>query len=140
MHNAIIRPEVIKLKESTNGVFAERLKLLRAQRNVSQAQLAKKLNISQSAVAGWEILKAEPGHATLTKVADIFGVSLDYLLGRTDNPLTTVSVNTPYEQVTPFERRLLDVYRRATEGEQVAVCRVLGLEHPAEARLRAKRA
>ena len=76
----------------------------------------------------------------LTKVADVFGLSTDYLLGRTDNPLTTVSENTPYLEVTPFERDFLDRYRHASEGEQVSACRVLGAEHPAETRLRAKKA
>lgn len=128
------------MKQPPNGIFCERLKLLRAQRKISQAQLAKKLNISQSAVGGWEICKAEPGHEMLTKVADVFGVSTDYLLGRTDIPLTVVSEKTPYLEVSPFERNLMNAYRHATEGEQVAACRVLGVEHPAEARLRAKRA
>lgn len=127
------------MKKPTNGVFAERLKLLRAQRNLSQSQLAKKLNISQSAVGGWEILKAEPGHETLCLVADVFGVSLDYLLGRTENPLSVVPVETPYEQVTPFEKEILARYRHMSEAEQVMVCRMLGLVHPAEERLRAKK-
>ena len=128
------------MKKPTNGVFAERLKQLRAERRISQAQLAKKINVTQSAVAGWEICKAEPGHETLCTVADALGVTLDYLLGRTDNPLSTVQTPAgPYLEVTPFEKNYIERYRRATEGEQVAACRVLGIEHPAETRIRAKR-
>ena len=134
------------MKGKINGVFANRLKQLREMRGISQAQFAKKINMSQSGVAKrnkrnfWETCKSEPTCEKLAEIADVFGVSLDYLLGRTDNPLTTVSENTPYLEVTPFEREFLDRYRHASEGEQVSACRVLGAEHPAETRLRAKKA
>lgn len=127
------------MREKISGVFCERLKLLRSQRKMSQAQLAKKLNISQGSVAGWEILKSEPGHNRLCQIADVFGVSVDYLVGHTDIPLTTISSNTPYEEVTPFEREILTKYRHMNETEQAMACRVLGLTHPAEERLRAKK-
>lgn len=128
------------MREKISGIFCERLKLLRSQRKLSQAQLAKKLNISQGSVAGWEILKAEPGHTRLCQIADLFGVSIDYLLGRTDIPLSVVPANTPYEEVTPFEKEILARYRKMSEAEQVMVCRMLGLVHPAESRIKAKRA
>ena len=129
------------MEETTiDGVFAERLKRLRAERKLSQAQLSKKINLSQSAVAGWEKCRSEPNCKTLRTVADALDVTLDYLLGRTDNPLSTVQTPAgPYLEVTPFEKGVVERYRRATEGEQVAACRVLGIEHPAEARIRAKR-
>lgn len=127
-------------EKTVDGTFAERLKRLRAQRKLSQAQLAKKINMSQSAVAGWELRKSEPAYHMLVTIADFFGVSADYLMGRTDNPMTTLTSNTPYMEVTPFERELIDRYRHASEGEQVSACRVLGAEHPAETRLRAKKA
>ena len=128
------------MKQTAKGAFCERLKTLRAHRKLSQAQLAKKLNVSQSTVAGWEIRKTEPGHELLCKVADTFGVSLDYLLGRTENPLTEAqNAQKPYLEVTPFERDLMVRYRHLSEMEQAMVCRLVGLEHPAEARLKAKK-
>lgn len=128
------------MKQTAKGAFCERLKTLRAQRKLSQAQLARKLNVSQSTVAGWEIRKTEPGHELLCKVADTFGVSLDYLLGRTENPLTEAqNAQKPYLEVTPFERDLMVRYRHLSEMEQAMVCRLVGLEHPAEARLKAKK-
>ena len=128
------------MKGKINGVFSERLKLLRASRKMSQAQFAKKLNMAQSSIANWEVCKSEPTCEKLAETADVFGVSLDYLLGRTENPLSVVSANTPYEEVTPFEKEILTRYRKMSEAEQVMVCRMLGLVHPAESRIKAKRA
>lgn len=127
------------MKGKINGIFSERLKLLRSSRKMSQAQFAKKINMAQSSIANWEVRKSEPTCEKLAETADVFGVSLDYLLGRTDNPLSVVQTNTPYEEVTPFEKDILGRYRRMNETEQVMVCRMLGLTHPAEERLRAKK-
>ena len=127
-------------KEEAKSHFSEQVKKLRKSRNLSQYSMAKKFNISQGTVAAWEAGTREPSLEKINSLCEGFGVTADYLLGRTDNPLTTVSENTPYLEVTPFEREFLDRYRHASEGEQVSACRVLGAEHPAETRLRAKKA
>lgn len=119
--------------------FSERMKTLRKTKKISQAALAKKLNLSQSAVAGWEARGKEPSLEMLTRIAETFGVTVDYLLGRTDNPLTTVVSNTPYELVTPFEKELIKRYRELSAVEQAMICRQLGLTHPSEVRLRSKK-
>lgn len=51
---------------------------------MSQERLGKLVGVGRSAVAMWESNKSEPDNATLVKLAEIFGVSADYLLGRTD--------------------------------------------------------
>lgn len=63
--------------------FARRLKELRAARDTTQAELAAYLGVSRPTVAGYERNK-EPNQETLTKIAAFFGVTVDYLLGRTD--------------------------------------------------------
>ena len=63
-------------------VFAERLKDLRNERGISQAQLAKTLGVSFGIVCYWETDRSEPTAPNLVKIADYFGVSVDYLLGR----------------------------------------------------------
>ncbi len=67
-------------------MFEERLKSLRAEHQISQKALAKKLFVSQQAVAKWEntASKATPNPETLAKIAALFDVSTDYLLGSTD--------------------------------------------------------
>ena len=61
-----------------------RLKELRKKRNSSQLKLALDLNMNQNTISRYENLEREADYSTLIKFADYFGVSLDYLLGRTD--------------------------------------------------------
>lgn len=61
-----------------------RLKELRKKRNISQLKLAIDLNMNQNSISRYENLEREADYSTLIKFADYFGVSLDYLLGRTD--------------------------------------------------------
>lgn len=63
-----------------------RIKQLRNERNLKQAELAAKVNVSQSALSGYETGKYEADIDTYKKIADLLGVSLDYLLGRANTP------------------------------------------------------
>ena len=63
-----------------------RIKELRKRAGLLQQELAKKLNISDSTLSGWENGKFEPDQKNLFALAEIFEVSIDYLLGRTDIP------------------------------------------------------
>ena len=62
-----------------------RLKLLRKQRGISQLKLAMDLNMNQNSISRYENMEREADYETLIKFADYFSVSLDYLLGRTNN-------------------------------------------------------
>ena len=64
--------------------FAERLKTLRKQVKLTQAQIAEKLNISQQAYASWEKKKKKPTQDNLVKIAQILNVSVDYLVGNSE--------------------------------------------------------
>lgn len=59
-----------------------RLKLLRKERGLLQKDIAEHLNIAVSTYSYWENGKFEPDQESLSKLADFFGVSADYLLGR----------------------------------------------------------
>ena len=65
-------------------IISERIKELRKEHNLSQMQLAKALNMSQSAVAKWELGKTEPTATAIILLAKLFEESADYLLGLTD--------------------------------------------------------
>lgn len=64
--------------------FGKILKDLRTERYLSQQQLADLLNISQSAIAKWELGKTEPTASAIVSVALFFDVSCDFLLGLKD--------------------------------------------------------
>ena len=74
-------------------MFAERLKTLRKSHNMTQIQIAEKLEIAKSTVAGYEKGFRRPPIKTLNKLADIFNTSSDYLLGLTDDPTPKESAN-----------------------------------------------
>jgi transcriptional regulator with XRE-family HTH domain len=65
-------------------IFAKRLLELRKEKGLSQASLAKQLNVSYSLICYWETNRAEPTAINIVKIANYFSVSADYLLGRTD--------------------------------------------------------
>jgi len=62
-------------------VFAERLKELRIDKNLSQRQLAKELGFTQPAIARWESNSQVPNIEVAKEIAIYFGVSIDYLCG-----------------------------------------------------------
>lgn len=61
-----------------------RLKKLRNELNLTQRELSEKLNVSKGSIAMYETGKRSPDNDFLSKLADFFDVSTDYLLGRTD--------------------------------------------------------
>ena len=65
-------------------IFAERLLELRKEKGISQATLAKHLEVSYAVVCYWETDRSEPTAPNLVKIADYFETSVDYLLGRKD--------------------------------------------------------
>ena len=61
-----------------------RIRALRNEKGVRQAELAAAVNVSQAALSGYETEKYEAELDTYAAIADFFGVTLDYLLGRED--------------------------------------------------------
>ncbi|MBO8128970.1 MAG: helix-turn-helix transcriptional regulator [Peptococcaceae bacterium] len=76
-------------------MLASRLRLLRTKKGLSQRELAKLIKIAPSTLAMYEVGKREPDYNTLEKIADFYGVTTDYLLGRTDNPKGNVDEYDP---------------------------------------------
>lgn len=62
--------------------FAENLKSLRQERGIGQVELAQKINVSRGIISLWENNLREPGMYNLIALADYFGVTVDYLIGR----------------------------------------------------------
>ena len=72
--------------------FAQRLKTLRAEHNMTQKELGRRMNLARTTIAGYETKSRQPSHEKLADIADIFGVSVDYLIDG-DEPLTPVSLS-----------------------------------------------
>lgn len=63
-------------------MIGQRIRDLRKQKRMSQTELAKSAGVSQTTVNAWETGKAEPSSSAVARLADIFNVTTDYLLGR----------------------------------------------------------
>ena len=67
------------------NVFKDRLKLLRENKKISNKELADALNVDVATISNYESGRRNPKNETLLQLADFFNVSIDYLLGRTDD-------------------------------------------------------
>ena len=87
-----------------------RLKEARNEKGLSQKDLAKKINLTQQTYSDYETGRTNPDIDTLTKIADILEISVDFLLGRSDD-LGTISVkNENPVQLTADGKELLDIF------------------------------
>lgn len=64
--------------------FKNRLKELRSELDITQRDLADKINSSKSKVSMWESGQRDPSTDDLLLISNIFDVSVDYLLGKTE--------------------------------------------------------
>ena len=96
--------------------FAERLFELREYNEFTQKKLASLLNLKASAVSKYEKERSQPGILTIIKIAEVFNVSIDYLLG-------VSSVKNPYtkENFTPGECELITRYRKLSKENKIRI-------------------
>ena len=66
-------------------MFAQRLKQLRAENQMTQVQLAEKLGVSKGTVAMWETDKRSPSFEMLAEMTNLFDRRMDYILGYSDD-------------------------------------------------------
>lgn len=71
-------------------MFKDKIKFLRKHQELSQAQVAKEINVLQSAYSHYEQGISEPNFETLKKLANFFDVSIDYLLENDRGSLETM--------------------------------------------------
>lgn len=67
-------------------IFCERLKALRLSQSLTLEQLAKELGLVKQTIGNWEKGVRIPSLDTSIALAEYFNVSLDYLVGLSDNP------------------------------------------------------
>jgi len=94
--------------------MVKNLKQLRANKGLSQAQLAAVLGLSQQSINKYENHNIEPDIATLMRMADFFGTTVDHIIGRTDE-------NSGETILSTDEQALIDQYRNLSEQEKTCV-------------------
>lgn len=89
----------------------DRIRVLANAQGLSLPALEVKLNLGNGTISRWS--KGSPNTDKLTRVADFFHVSLDYLIGRSEKG------NTPSELVlTEGERELIEIFRLIPDEQQ----------------------
>lgn len=71
-------------------MFYVRLRELREKNNIERQDLADDLHMSYSALSKYETNQRKADYETLIKIADYFEVTVDYLIGKTNNPNATI--------------------------------------------------
>jgi transcriptional regulator with XRE-family HTH domain len=87
-----------------SNVFGYRLRLLRDLHGYTQAYLAERVGADNVQISRYETGVIGPSVDTLVKLADVFGCSTDFLLGRSESPRITELSST---DLKPDQRRLL---------------------------------
>lgn len=138
--------------------FAQRLRDLRSQNDMTQQELADSTHIARSTLAMYEYGKRRPDFEILDKLADYFDVSFDYLLGRSavnhgyprhdivvataGTPITIEHEDTPdkdgfYARVAAYYNgiglRIAQAYDKASPDTQAAVRAILHVEETPDA-------
>ena len=79
-------------------MFSSKLRELRAKKGLSQAELAKRLGVTQQAVGRWERDKNLPDNDVLKKISVMFNVSIDYLLDNQTHQKAPLPPLTPKDE------------------------------------------
>ena len=100
-----------------------RIKELREDKKISQTTLAVSVGTSQRNIGRWENGENEPTYSQLVKIADYFGVTIDYLVGREDDFGVVKIENAP--QIAKDEKEMLAVYKSLSQEDKQKVLSII---------------
>lgn len=92
--------------------MVSKIKKLCEENNMNLTVLERELGLSKSSIRLWD--KNTPSVEKAQKVADYFGVTLDYLVGATDDPHS-------YAEITEDEKAFYDAYTKASQSDKATV-------------------
>ena len=105
----------------------EKLRICRERAGLSQKQVSIEVGVSGPTVSQWESGVKKPSLDNLLRLADLYKVSMDFLLDRSEessnpNMLTSISLSS-------HEQMLIRAYRRQPVTVQDAICDILHIDH-----------
>ena len=100
--------------------FGDRLRQLRRANSLTQERTASLLNVERSTYAKYETNVSMPQQDTLLRLAELFGVSVDYLLGNTATPTASNELrgDGTLPGLTQEETAMLTAFRRLSEEQR----------------------
>ena len=96
------------------GSLSGNIRRLRLQRGLNQVMLAEKMNVTKQCVSNWENDNVLPSIEALVRLADLFGVSTDFLLGR-ESRVSLDITNLTEEQVAHIGLLVADLKKANRE-------------------------
>lgn len=98
--------------------LGDKLKELRKEKNLTQQQVADRVNVSKAVISSYELSNRSPSYQTLVKIANLYKVSADYLLGMDERKVIDVTDLTA-EQIELLEKLTLEFERsnKANDNE-----------------------
>ena len=103
----------------SNELFCERLRTLRRQSRLTQEMVANELNIHRSTYTKYECGVVAPDQQGLVRLAQLFGVTVDHLLGNDEGDATHISHENPATmKLSLEEQQLVHVFRQLNYLEQ----------------------
>lgn len=110
------------------SVFARRLRMLRKRAGLRQEAVAARLQIHRTTYTKYETDKTTPDQDGLRRLAELFDVSVDYLIGREDEPAdrpeqAVLRTGETQLQLSEQELQLLEIFRRMSEEQREQLLR-----------------
>ncbi len=102
------------MKKLTN--FPQKLREERKKRGMTQKELGEKVGVKQNTFTNWENGKREPTLDNIIKLANILDVTVDYLLGRSDNFSNTIVLSK--NNMKSFSKRLKELRLEKNQTQQ----------------------
>ena len=102
----------------------ERIKELRENLRLSQQDVAERIGTSQRNIGRWENAENDISSYFLIKLADFFGCTIDYLVGREDD-FGNVTAGAPSSDLSEDEKKVLSLFKRMPEARQRTVLDLL---------------
>lgn len=90
--------------ENIKSIVAKNISELRQSNNMTQLELAEKINYSDKAISKWERAESCPDITVLVQIAELFGVTVDYLV-KEESSVRTISKSKPEE--TKYNRKVI---------------------------------
>lgn len=104
-------------------MYFKRLEDLRAMKQLTKREVAKDFNVSESTYGKWELGQRKPDLDTIARIAEYYDVSIDYLLGKTDDPTPPSTKEASIADATEALKRYVEnkLGREAHEDELMLV-------------------
>ncbi|SDC03212.1 DNA-binding transcriptional regulator, XRE-family HTH domain [Paenibacillus sp. UNCCL117] len=103
------------------GQIGNRIAALREKQGMTQEDLSLKLDISRASLSHYEKNRREPDYDTLVNIANFFKVSIDYLLGRTEDPemVLDTEVRLFVDSLELSDERILQNFALTIDGKEL---------------------